>query len=230
MAHNPESNITVIAFQGSQDPADVITDLTFTKRKLYFKPLDIFHFMNYFRSRGIEETVHRGFMENYLEVRPQILSLLPEQKPDTYFITGHSLGGALAVICTVDIHRQVVAPIKMINFGGPRVGNEAFVTYYNDRPNLYSLRVVNDRDIVTRIPFREMGYSHIKERLTITESGEFMLGRSRGGFREEMGKKLAAGAKKLQEKTGTFLDWFKQLGDEFKDHYRADYDKTLAND
>jgi len=52
-------------------------------------------------------------------------------------ITGHSLGAAIATLAAPDIHRfleENQLPHRIIaihTFGSPRVGNKAFVEYYN---------------------------------------------------------------------------------------------------
>lgn len=43
-------------------------------------------------------------------------------------VTGHSLGGALAVFCALDLE-QIYGNINLYTFGCPRVGNTAFAKY-----------------------------------------------------------------------------------------------------
>ncbi|CAN0253869.1 unnamed protein product, partial [Discosporangium mesarthrocarpum] len=71
-------------------------------------------------------------------------------------MTGHSLGGALATLTTLDLVREYPGvQITMYNFGSPRVGNrqarEAFVDLYDSLVG-DSFRVVNDLDVVARLP------------------------------------------------------------------------------
>ena len=60
-------------------------------------------------------------------------------------MTGHSLGGALATLCGA---RLAVAlgqcvPVRVINFGSPRVGDARFKRHVEALPNLSVVRVVN---------------------------------------------------------------------------------------
>lgn len=51
--------------------------------------------------------VHRGFARAYLSVREQLLeahaALCAEIKPSAVLVTGHSLGGALATLFTLEL-------------------------------------------------------------------------------------------------------------------------------
>ena len=127
------------------------------------------------------EKVHKGFQNVYtggddeLGDSPQkvVLDYLDSIKATTpdynLFVTGHSLGAALAVLNICDI--VVNTPIKnakMYNFAGPRVGNAAFATTFekyigtnccntNSLSNCCSWRVVNINDEVPKLPPTSIG-------------------------------------------------------------------------
>ncbi|KAJ4770522.1 Alpha/beta-Hydrolases superfamily protein [Rhynchospora pubera] len=67
-------------------------------------------------------------------------------------ITGHSLGGALALL---NAHEAATAipdlPVSVISFGAPRVGNDAFRNEL-DRLGVKALRVVVKQDLVPKTP------------------------------------------------------------------------------
>ncbi|OAY79640.1 Phospholipase A1-Igamma1, chloroplastic [Ananas comosus] len=67
-------------------------------------------------------------------------------------VTGHSLGGALALL---NAHEAASAipdvPVRVISFGSPRVGNEAFGTELR-KLNVKILRVVIKQDLVPKLP------------------------------------------------------------------------------
>jgi triacylglycerol lipase len=67
-------------------------------------------------------------------------------------ITGHSLGGALATLCAIDVaaNSKFHAPI-VYTIGSPRVGDAAFCNAFN-RKVKYSWRIYNEVDLVTRVP------------------------------------------------------------------------------
>ncbi len=110
--------------------------------------------------------MHRGFTEAYLSVRDDVHRYIKEslQKGGAkrYRITGHSLGGAVATLCAVDLQYNFGQQITLeaYTFGSPRVGNQAFVDSYNRRmPDTW--RVVNGWDAVVGVPAPWQGYRHV---------------------------------------------------------------------
>lgn len=106
--------------------------------------------------------VHKGFLDAYKSLSPEIMKYVAAHSDAVHVsITGHSLGGAMATLCHVDLARAF-PPLKLAlyTFGSPRVGNDYFVDIAN-RSGTISWRVVHKRDVVTQIPFMFMGFSHV---------------------------------------------------------------------
>ncbi|KAL9408512.1 hypothetical protein AB3S75_046976 [Citrus x aurantiifolia] len=124
-----------------------------------------------------EVQVHSGFLSAYDSVRIRIISLLKLSigfKDDSagpldmwhVYVTGHSLGGALATLFALELSSSQLAKqgaifVTMYNFGSPRVGNKRFADVYNEKVK-DSWRVVNPRDIIPTVP-RLMGYCHVAQ-------------------------------------------------------------------
>lgn len=68
-------------------------------------------------------------------------------------ITGHSLGGALAILTAYDITTKFnnLPMVTVLSFGGPRVGNKRFRCQL-DKNGIKVLRIVNSDDPITRVP------------------------------------------------------------------------------
>lgn len=92
-------------------------------------------------------------------------------------VTGHSLGAALAILAADELNdcapEVSMPPIAVFSFGGPRVGNRAFAERVEKR-GVKVLRVVNARDLVTRVPtsigdgWRWWdGYEHVGKELRV---------------------------------------------------------------
>lgn len=91
--------------------------------------------------------MHRGFAAAYLSAREQIHNYLRSHTVASVTATGHSLGGALAILCAVDVQYNFsnkVAAINVYTFGAPRVGNEGFRESFNRRvPDSYRFGLWN---------------------------------------------------------------------------------------
>lgn len=147
-------NFVVVAFRGTDSIEDWKTNLTATKVSLHDeeKPSRI--------------KVHKGFQAAFLSVRNTIEEWVyihggKLQNPDKpFYITGHSLGGALAVLfftyltlCTSSFSLPAGPTPKIsvngvYTFGQPRVGNRFLGRTLKTHAGCVLQRVVNSIDIV----------------------------------------------------------------------------------
>lgn len=97
-------------------------------------------------SIGGGRNVHAGFLKAFRDGESQIETLLEEAGNLPLFVTGHSLGGAVAVMSTWFFKRDTLA--ACYTFGAPRVGNHKF----NDDFHTPIYRVVNAVDPVPMVP------------------------------------------------------------------------------
>lgn len=122
--------------------------------------------------------VHRGFAEAYLSVSSGVMTAirrLYEGQPRPVFLTGHSLGGALATLCAFDcVWTLNLGPrdIHVATYGSPRVGNAAFRRAY-DNVVPASWRVSIAADIITKLP--KMDYEHVGKKVMITTAGDLFI-------------------------------------------------------
>ncbi|MFN4113157.1 MAG: lipase family protein [Sphingomonadaceae bacterium] len=113
--------------------------------------------------------VHAGFLNSYLTLRSKVLDALEGQQGVHLFITGHSLGGAIASLMAYDmgVNRPgTFASITLITSGAPRVGNPAFVADMN-RFVPDNLRIVVNHDPVPAVPYLGGKYQHAGRLLVI---------------------------------------------------------------
>jgi predicted lipase len=89
-------------------------------------------------------------------------SLLTENPTFSIIMTGHGFGGALATLfgfLTAERLSSTDTRVKVVSFGSPRVGNLAFRHAVDRTENLTVVRVTNQRDILTAVPFYH--YHHV---------------------------------------------------------------------
>jgi len=139
----------VLSFRGTEvtEKSDVLADLKAGK--------------NLEASGG---KVHVGFKDELNKLWPAITVSLANI--DTLYVTGHSLGAAMATIAASRIQTKVIA---LVTFGSPRAGNQEFVNSLS----VTHYRVQNNCDDVTKVPFLLMGFAHHGTHKYMNFDGEF---------------------------------------------------------
>ncbi len=119
--------------------------------------------------------VHRGFSEALDEVWGEVIDTLKEFQSDTLqplWVTGHSLGGAVAVLASARLHAGGRRVKGLYTFGQPRVGNAAFAEAFGDRV-VNMVRFVNNEDIVPRVPWFD--YEHAGDKCYFDRNKKALL-------------------------------------------------------
>ena len=116
---------------------------------------------------------HRGFYQSVMDlwtaIEKSVAAARKEKKRPVWF-TGHSLGGAMAVIAGA-IYVYEDRPFSGVyTFGQPRCMDREAARYYRcEGAAARTYRFQNNNDIVTRVPARVMGYSHVGSCIYISE-------------------------------------------------------------
>ncbi|HKB37244.1 MAG TPA: lipase family protein [Gemmataceae bacterium] len=103
--------------------------------------------------------VHQGFAEAMGEIWPGLRERLPAPAGSRpVWVTGHSLGGALATLAAIRLESEGYTVRAAYTYGSPRVGNLDFYEAY--QPINY--RFVNNNDVVPHVPleFMVLGVRH----------------------------------------------------------------------
>jgi len=95
--------------------------------------------------------------------------LVVKKKARPVFITGHSLGGAMAIIAAARLIHEDKPFTSAYTFGQPRAMSVNTSRIFNTEAKSRVYRFQNNNDIVTRIPARLMGYSHAGTFLYISD-------------------------------------------------------------
>ncbi len=119
--------------------------------------------------------VHAGFQRGAEAIWPQVESLVAEhhQAERKLILTGHSLGGALALLTAARFASQGRATEidAIFTFGQPRAGDRDFAQRLDRDFEARLFRYVNRYDLITRLPPRLLGYDHAGKLRYIDEDG-----------------------------------------------------------
>jgi hypothetical protein len=146
-----------IAFRGTQTWYDVLSDIDYNQSEYKNKitQTTLVGFSNRMRDLGLSPSslpkIHTGFSDVYDTIRDKIMSTLKDVGKDRrIYITGHSLGAAVATICHLDIGNNGWKPTSYV-FAPPRVGNSEFATLVNNSKGTLT-NLVNTADIIPTLP------------------------------------------------------------------------------
>ena len=109
--------------------------------------------------------VHKGLYNQlynngvYDKLLLEVKELLIKNHEHSLYLTGHSLGGALATLCGFMFSQELKNKITVISFSSPRVGNLEWMKAFEKQDNLIHYRITNDRDIITVVPVYK--YYHV---------------------------------------------------------------------
>ena len=129
--------------------------------------------INAFSEPALFGEFHRGFWNSVEDVWGVLYSRYSElvtERIRPLFFTGHSLGGAMATVAAARfIHRD--RPFTAVyTFGQPRAMTRNTSRIFNLEAKSRFFRFQNNNDIVTRVPARLMGYSHVGTYIYIAEN------------------------------------------------------------
>lgn len=134
------------------------------------------------RSDGPGGFVHRGFRDALEAVWTPIRAQLAARKVRDLWISGHSLGGALAVLAAArcvlgdsstgeGLPESGLRVCGVYTYGQPRVGDWQFAAAYEDALGLKTFRFVNRDDVVPRVPLASTGFRHVGRRFYFDHRG-----------------------------------------------------------
>ncbi|KAJ2934112.1 hypothetical protein H1R20_g2991, partial [Candolleomyces eurysporus] len=131
----------IVATRGSASIADVILDAQVIQVPLVAPGVKVLS----------EVRVHAGFLAAWDSVALQVLTVLLAQHkiyPDYSFVTtGHSLGGAVALLAALSLKGTFPSSeVRTYSYGAPRTGNDAFAETVNTTFGLNAHRVVHAND------------------------------------------------------------------------------------
>ncbi|HEY9762412.1 MAG TPA: lipase family protein [Trichocoleus sp.] len=136
----------ILVFRGSQQLNDWRTNF-----KIRLKQFTLLADQKSVPPKGM---VHRGFLDAWQSVEKDVVTFLRKwETPETrLWITGHSLGGALAAMATISLDCQGFKVSGLYTFGQPRIADWTMVNHMNGKMRDRIYRYANNNDVVPLIP------------------------------------------------------------------------------
>ena len=160
----------IVSFRGTDDVFDVATNLSVKQ--------DSSH-------EHYEGGVHDGFARALDRAWLELRSLIDEHHTSAQkiWVTGHSLGGALATLAAKRLN-AFMSPVHCITFGQPRVGDPTFSRSYAVKHN----RFVNEGDVIPKLPPRGLitRYWHVGNEERIDAAGNLISGEGDTSLLEDL--------------------------------------------
>jgi surfactin synthase thioesterase subunit len=167
--------VLVVAFRGSQAPntLDGLKDWLLTNASDYLI-LPEGQIGTDFAAAGVGARFHRGFMEALHGIWEPLLASVTEateasERP--LWVTGHSLGGALALLAAWRLQRNFITVHEVVTFGAPMIGNEAAARAFEQEFASKIFRYVNLEDPVPLLPSISLvanTYAHCQSEVSLT--------------------------------------------------------------
>jgi predicted lipase len=151
--HHQPNGVVVVAFRGTDGPIDWVYNMSHLKTPFIG-----------------DSSVHAGFLKYMHMVYVKLESQIRGTK--RIYFTGHSMGGAVALLCGAKFaHESVDSQVYVTTIGCPRVGDMTFKNLCDSMQNFECCRVVRHGDLVTTLPY--IGYYHVGVELVVGTPSPF---------------------------------------------------------
>lgn len=126
---------------------------------------------------GVGARFHEGFVTAIESVWPDVLKLVEAEQQRLerpIWVTGHSLGGALALLAGWLLTRKMLSVTQIVTFGAPMIGNQLAVDAINREFGSKISRFVTPPDPVPRLPmysFVANEFVHCDREVPVSQAG-----------------------------------------------------------
>ncbi len=208
-------------------------------------PLAIGNWITNFTLGPRAREAHFGFEAAVHAVWDGLRVALRDRPAQPLFITGHSLGGALAVIAAERAARELsILATGVYTFGAPRVAASGFFGAYKAAGLAErTYRLVHGHDVIATMPPSRFGFRHVGRMLNCGRAGRFasdaalsasdcddppFVDTLKNGYRQRW-RDFLTGSFPESSRSG-LLGWYQRyvlpplIGDHLPDRYRRAFD------
>jgi hypothetical protein len=151
-----DDNHIVVAFRGTEAPTSIegLKDWLLTDADNYLI-LPEGDLGTDFAAAGVGARFHRGFMTALGDIWDPVCAAVEaelKKKERPLWVTGHSLGGALALLAAWRFLRKTIDVYRVYTFGAPMVGNSTAVKAFDKELEGKVYRFVHGPDLVPKLP------------------------------------------------------------------------------
>ncbi|MEJ7590886.1 MAG: lipase family protein [Planctomycetaceae bacterium] len=220
------SDHLVVAFRGTEDPTSIegLKDwlLTDAMNLLVVPEGRLGHDLS---AAGVGAKFHKGFVDAIAEIweplRNEVEAKM-KQSDRPLWITGHSLGGALALFAAWLLERRFVAVHQIYTFGAPMIGNQKASDAFNRKFSGKIFRYVSGRDPVPKLPGLSLvanEFAHVESACVLGTDPMTNLSQFVGAIGSQAVKGLIAGS--------LIDDVWKHVNEQVSAHFLDAYDGLL---
>jgi hypothetical protein len=172
-----EGDFVIVVFRGSErieGPVSAVKDAILTDANCRMRDVS--------EQLGKGVKVHAGFWNAFVPVKGAVAKAIEKQggfsSKRKLWITGNSLGAALADLCAASLEKEGYGVHVVYTYGAPMCGNEDFQKLYEEELRINCQRYVNDNDIVPLLPPKKVfgEFRHVGTVNNIRDDGSIELG------------------------------------------------------
>ena len=154
-------NTLLVSSRGSSSIEDWKNNLNF--------PLSEFPFES-------KKKFHSGFLVQYMSVKDNFFNMLDSMLSkypniDKVVFSCHSASNGVMSLLSIDFEKiNKKYDFEVVSFGSPRLCNSFFKEDFDSRVKF--TRYINDKDLVTKVPFNWLGYRHLGSPIWMKNNGK----------------------------------------------------------
>jgi len=173
VGYDPTMHEVIVSHQGTvpHNVIPLVLDAEFIPTPMALDPI-------LFPGVPLTVLVHSGFQIAHARAASDILKsvnkTMTEYGVNTVTIVGHSLGAAIALLDSIylPLHLPPSAEFRIIGYGLPRVGNQAFADYVDAHAHLAHIN--NKEDPIPTLPPRVVGFAHPRGEIHVLDNDEWV--------------------------------------------------------